>query len=74
MGKLLARLNYYCLIILLLYMYSDRRKDLIKLYFHCGYDYSLIVFFLHFVHGISIFLYKTIEENIMSEAKEVLHC
>ena len=49
-------------------MYSDRREDLIKLYFHCGYDYSLIVCFLHFVHGIPIFLYKTIEENIMSSA------
>ena len=33
---------------------SLSRNELIKLYFYEGYEYSLIVCFLHFVHGINI--------------------
>ena len=35
---------------------SDTRDDIIQTYFSCGYSYNLIICFLYFVHGISIFL------------------
>ena len=35
---------------------ASTRDDIIRLYFSRGYTYSLIVCFLHFVHGTSLSL------------------